>query len=137
MDNNSGYINESRFYMWRAIFAVAHADGVLTIEETDFLSKCLEKDNFSPGQRQILMRDLMQPQSISNMFEHVFDEEDKIDFFIYAEELGTIDGHFCGEEKKSINSLKKESLLGFPPVHLQEKILERKVIRETSSSMPR
>ena len=130
MNNSDEYISESRFYMWRAIFAIAHADGIVTVEETDFLSQCLDRDNFSPGQRQILMRDMMDPQSVSKMFAHVLREEDKVDFFILAEELGRVDGDFSASEKKSINSLKKEDRLGFPPSHLQEKILERKVMRE-------
>ena len=133
MENNIKHITESRFYMWRAVFAIAHADGIVTVEETNFLSKCMERDFFSPGQRQILTRDLIEPQSVSRMFAHVLNEEDKLDFFILAEELSEIDGDFSSSEKKSINSLKKENILGFPPSHLQEKLLERKVMRAPSN----
>ncbi len=129
MNNDIQHITESRFYMWRAIFAVAHADGIVTIEETDFLSKCFGKDNFSPGQQQILMRDMGEPQSVMHMFKHILKEEDKLDFFIVAEELSEADGDFSSSEKRSINSLKKEAILGFPPSELQQKILERKVTR--------
>lgn len=130
LENDNQHITESRFYMWRAIFAMAHVDGIVTVEETDFLSKCLDQDHFSPGQRQILMRDLAEPQNIGRMFAHILREEDKLDFFILAEELSEADGDFSLSEKKSLNSLKKENILGFPPSHLQEKLLERKVMRE-------
>ena len=126
------FVSESRFYMWRAIFSMAHADGIVTVEETGFLSKCLERDNFSVGQRQILLRDMMEPQDLNKMFSSVSVEDDKLDFFIFAEELGESDGHYCGKEKKALNNLKKQELLGFPPSHLQEKILERKVMRAPS-----
>ncbi len=115
--------------MWRAVFSLAHSEGILTIKETDFLSKCLEEDNFSAGQKQILLRDLMEPQNLTRMFTSVSREEDKLDFFIYAEELGAGDDSYYGKEKKAMNSLKKEEYLGFPPSYLQDKLMERKIMR--------
>ena len=43
MTNN---VSESRFYMWRAIFALAHADHIVTDEEYRFMQKALDTENF-------------------------------------------------------------------------------------------
>lgn len=132
MPEKTDYTSESRFYMWRAIFAVAHADGIVTVEETDFLARCFDEENLSSGQREILMKDLGTPRDVTTMFANISDEKDRIDFFILAQDLSASDGSYCNDERRMINSLKKENLLGFAPNVLNQKILERQATRRIS-----
>ena len=39
---SDGSMNESRFNMWRAVFAMAHVDGTVTPEEASFAQNYLE-----------------------------------------------------------------------------------------------
>ena len=43
-------VSESRFYMWRTLFAVAHADNVVADEEVEFMAHILEDVEFSDHQ---------------------------------------------------------------------------------------
>ena len=45
-DGFEGEVSESRFYMWRTLFSVAHADNVVTDEEIAFMAHILEDINF-------------------------------------------------------------------------------------------
>ncbi len=133
MSEVASYLDESRFYMWRALFAMAHVDGIVTSAEADFLSNCLSRDKFSMMQKEALMQDIIMPQEVKNMFIHIFRESDKIDFFILCDELCTIDESKCDKEQRTLKNLKKEEYLGFPLSELNEKILERKTMHGPSN----
>ena len=60
-------ISESRFKMWRAVFAMAHADGLVTDHEKSFMENYLEKVPFSPEQREILREDMRDPELLGDL----------------------------------------------------------------------
>lgn len=103
---NEAGVSTSRLYMWRAVFAIAHADRIVTIEETEQLGHYLHFENFSSGQQELLIKDIMKPQDPEKMFLQISLPEDRNDFFRFAEEVAGSDADYCKEEQKVINKLK-------------------------------
>lgn len=103
----SNGMTESRFYMWRSIFALAHADHVVTPEERRFMFDALASQDFSEDQRAILKDDIEHKKDIGEMFSRVVTEDDRSGFFYYARLLCWSDGDFDEQEQKIVLELKK------------------------------
>ncbi|MEZ5813782.1 MAG: hypothetical protein R3E13_03540 [Alphaproteobacteria bacterium] len=100
-------VNESQFYMWRTLFAVAHADNVVTDEEVRFMAEALEDIAFSEEQRTILNDDTKNAKDIEQMFFGISDVKDQAAFFKFARELVHIDGDYGAEEQAVMLKLKE------------------------------
>ena len=98
-------ISESRFYMWRGIFALAHVDGVVSAHELSFLDGSTKDLPLSDEQRVILEKDLADPQDAETMFAHVSDARDRAEFFTLARVLCWSDGDFDEQEKSMMRLL--------------------------------
>ncbi len=98
-------MSESRFYMWRAVFAMAHADHVVTSEEKKYLKDVLGSEPFNEEQKAILERDIETAQDIAEMFLKVEDQSDRSQFFYHARMLVWSDGDFGEQEQKIIMRL--------------------------------
>ena len=92
-------ITQSQFYMWRTLFAVAHADDVVTEDEVKFMAQILEDINFSDAQRLILKEDITDPKDCEQMFDHITEQKDRTAFFNFAHDLVWVDGDFGSEEQ--------------------------------------
>lgn len=92
-------VSESRFYMWRTLFAVAHADNVVTDEEIEFMAHVLEDIDFSDQQTTILKDDIVNAKNIIEMFKGITTQEDRMKFFEFARDLVWVDGDFGSEEQ--------------------------------------
>ena len=97
----AGQVTDSQFYMWRTLFAVAHADHVVTDEEVRFMAETLEDIPFSDEQYAILKQDTVDAQNIEEMFKGITDVKDQAVFFKYAKTLCHIDGDY-GEEEQAV-----------------------------------
>lgn len=100
-------MSESRFYMWRAVFAMAHADHVVTAEEKKYLKGVLSSEPFGDEQKSILERDIDTAQDIAEMFLRIEDQNDRSQFFYHARMLVWSDGDFGEQEQKIIMRLKQ------------------------------
>jgi len=100
-------VTESQFYMWRTLFAVAHADNIVTGEEVRFMAEALEDIPFSDAQRAMLNEDTSKPQDIEMMFHGISDVHDQAAFFKFAHELVHIDGDYGVEEQQVMLKLKE------------------------------
>lgn len=99
-------ITESRFYMWRAVFAMAHVDGFLALEEQEQLYKYLETINFSKEQAGILREDVATAQPVDDMFAKITLYADKREFFELARALVWCDGDLDAQEALILEHLK-------------------------------
>ena len=102
-----GEITESQFNMWRTIFALAHADDIVTDEELRFMAEALEDIPFSDVQRAILEGDAKDPQSVETLFGRITDPVDQAEFFKIASQIVHIDGDFGEEEQEVMLRLKQ------------------------------
>ena len=103
-------LTESQFYMWRTLFAIAHADDVVTDEEVRFMAEAMEDVPFSDEQRALLNDDVKHAQDIEVMFAGVTDVHDQAAFFKFAHELVHIDGDYGMEEQAIMLKLKETHL---------------------------
>lgn len=101
-------VSESKFYMWRAVFALAHADHIVTEEEQKFMVRILATEGFSEEQETILRQDMETAQEVGNMFLKVGDPEDRSQFFYFARMLLWSDGDFAQQEQKLLTELGKD-----------------------------
>ena len=126
-------MSESRFYMWRAVFAMAHADEVVTAEEREILRKILQAESFLPEQRAVLEADIETAQDIGEMFSRISDQQDRADFFRQARRLVWCDGDFAGQEQKIMQRLERahvrsvdmDALVGTVDLSFEEEPKER------------
>lgn len=100
-------ISESRFYMWRAVFAMAHADDVITDEERNFMMGVIRDYDFSDFQKDILLNDIENKQDIASMFSFITEQDDRTKFFYYARLLCWSDGDFDAQEQEILTRLKR------------------------------
>ena len=98
-------ITDSQFYMWRAVVAMAHADGVVTPHELSFINDYLLDLNLSKGQLQIIGEDLREDKDVYDMFSHISDRQDQKDFFALARALSWCDGDLDAQEAQIIKRL--------------------------------
>lgn len=104
-DRSREEVSDSRFHMWRAVFAVAHADNFLALEEQGLLSGYLDKVPFSKDQLALLREDMASPQSIEEMFLKISDPADRDGFFDLARRLVWADGMLDEREKALVERL--------------------------------
>lgn len=99
-------ITDSRFYMWRAVFAMAHADNIVTPEEEKFMRDALETYPFSDHQKTVLENDMCFEADIWELFLKITDKHDKSDFFKYARLIVWCDGDYDEQEREILSKLK-------------------------------
>ncbi len=121
-------INDSRFYMWRTLFAVVHADNIVTDEEIGFMAHVLDDVNFSDDQTAILKDDISNAKNAENMFDGVTSHKDRTEFFELARDLVWIDGDFGSEEQSVMIKLHQahikrtdvDEMAGYVSLQLEE-----------------
>lgn len=117
-------ISESRFYMWRAVFAMAHVDGKISAEELEFACQYLDNAGFSEEQTAILKQDLQTPQNVGEMLSHVTALSDQADFFQFSHMLAWKDGDYSSQEERIINRLNQEQMQKFNKQQVAHNIRE-------------
>jgi hypothetical protein len=105
-------VTESQFYMWRTLFAIAHADDVVTDEEKKFMDEAIRDIPFSVEQKQTLRGDIETAQDIGKMFKSITDKQDQARFFRFAQQLVWVDGDYGPEEQKIMLQLQTEHIKG-------------------------
>ncbi|MBI1300026.1 MAG: TerB family tellurite resistance protein [Alphaproteobacteria bacterium] len=100
-------VTDSQFHMWRTLFAITHADNVVTNEEIRFMAHVLEDIEFSDKQTEQLKDDISNPKDAEAMFRGVTDPDDRIKFFDFARDLVWVDGDFASEEQNVLIKLMK------------------------------
>ena len=103
-------VTNSRFYMWRGVVAMAHADGVVTPQELNFINDYVRDIDFSQEQLNVIGEDLRTPQKVQTMFSAIENIQDKKDFFALARALSWSDGDYDAQERLIIEQLEQDTL---------------------------
>lgn len=98
-------LSESRFNMWRAVFALSHADHQICEDERLFLKQFLDSLAFNAEQKSLLLEDLLTPQDPYEMFQQISVPEDRGAFFQFARALIWANGDAHEQEVKIKQSL--------------------------------
>lgn len=128
----SYHVTDSRFYMWRTIFALVHADHQVTSEEHAFAAHYLDSVPFTSEQRKILADDLKSPQNVIDMFDRISNPEDRGEFFEFARNLLAVDNDFSEAEKKIF-----EILVTRNSAHFNTEALRQEIARAHDDSIAR
>ncbi len=86
--------------MWRALFAFAVSDHMLSLEEKAILAHHMKEANLTQEQLSILKNDLTKPQSVENFFNRIQQRKYKSRFCELARTLVWCDGDISLQEKK-------------------------------------
>ncbi|MGQ0527052.1 MAG: DUF533 domain-containing protein [Alphaproteobacteria bacterium] len=103
-------VTESEFQMWRAVFALAHTDGMVTGGEIRFMAEALEDIPFSAQQKLTLNADIKNPKNVTDMFKSIEDPKDQAKFFKLAHEIVWADGEYSQSEQKILLELKSSHI---------------------------
>ena len=132
-------VNDSQFHMWRTLFAITHADNIVTDDEVKFMAHVLEDVNFSAEQERMLKDDIMNAKDIEEMFRGVTDHSDREKFFQFARDIVWVDGEYAPEEQAAMVRLLQmhyedkdiDSMVGTVQLELED---ETPYVANTNSS---
>ena len=99
-------LSESRFYMWRAVAAMIHADDMVLPHEINFIIESTRDLPLSDEQRAILTWDMGHPGDIEAHFTKITHPRDKEDFFYLARAISWSDGEFDEREKALLRKVR-------------------------------
>jgi|AntRauTorcE11897_2_1112592.scaffolds.fasta_scaffold01916_2 hypothetical protein len=95
----------SEFYMWRALFAFAVVDRVLTLEKRCIFARFLEDTVFTPSQTAILTRDAKSPKDVEWLFVRITAPEYRDKFCMLARKLVCYQGEATGQAEQLLQHL--------------------------------
>ena len=125
-------VTGSEFYMWRTVFALVHADDVVSSEEVRYMAEVMEDVPFNDEQRALLNDDIHNPKDAQKMFAKITDTHDQTQFFKYAREVVWVDGTYDKTEENALIALIRvhlenvdlEALMGHTGLTLENPVLE-------------
>ncbi len=94
-----GNVGESEFFMWRAVFAFALVDNILSMQEQELLRSYLKVAPFSFEQIAILKSDFARPQNVEAFYKKITRSQDKEKFCILARALAWCEGDMHRQEQ--------------------------------------
>lgn len=111
-------LTPSRLAMWRAVIALAHADGVVMPSESEFAATYMDRTGASDEQRETLRQDLMHPADPGEAFARIADPADKADFFQFARALLWHGGDTAAQEEAIVARLQSAHIAALRPEEL-------------------
>lgn len=100
---------ESHYYMWRAVIAVAHADGVVHDKEKELFDKVIHSvaRSYALTDEHLgtFTRDLQEAQDIYTLIPHISDPECKALLLFFSQIVASIDGSLAYDEATLVGRL--------------------------------
>lgn len=100
---NRGPFENSQFYMWRCVIAMAHADGKVCEDERPFVEDKVKRFatvyEITDEQVQTLLGDLSTPQDVGEMLRHINDPQFRGQTVYFARLLAFADGDMHPDEE--------------------------------------
>lgn len=97
--------DEGMFCLWRAAFALVHADGAFSQEEKDYIESIVETFAFSAKQKRIIKKDLKDKTSVVGLFNDIQGDDLIRQFFVIARTIIWCDGFLHQLEQEAINKI--------------------------------
>jgi len=119
-------ISDSQFAMWRAVIAIAHADGKVQPEERAYLDKTLKKldavYNLSDAQRKLLADDMVTPQKVSALLPAITEPQYRSMLIHFGEILAWADNEISVDEEAILKKLHDGQLGGLDLERLRAEV---------------
>lgn len=101
--------SKSQFYMWRAVIAIAHADGDVQNEERAYLTNVIASLDrtygLEPRQKKTLLDDLDKPQKIEDLVKEIEEPQYRGMLITLGMKLIWADGVVTAEEEAVLDKL--------------------------------
>lgn len=104
-------LSDSEFHMWRALFAFAFSDNVMSDKEKEILRAYQAQTAFSPDQMAILRQDFAMPKDPGKMFAAITEHHHRVRFCALARALMWCDGD---PERQEVEILRRVGCLSSP-----------------------
>mgnify|MGYP006446237125 CR=1 FL=1 len=101
-------MDDSRFYMWRCLVALAHGDGAVTPPEREMIRDAVKEEHISDEEWAILDEDMDIPRSIDDLLIRVKNGPDKQDLLRKARSLVWSDDILSGPEEAMMRRLQNK-----------------------------
>lgn len=98
-------LTQSKFAMWRAAVALAHADKNLSPEEEGLIHDYLSHASLTEEQQKILETDIKNGITLDSILPEITETKDRAHLINFARVLFHIDGEFCDAEKEILEKL--------------------------------
>jgi len=106
---NKREISDSQFNMWRAVIAIAHADGEVQPEERAFLDKTFQKldavYNLTDAQRKTLADEMVKPEQLQNILPLITEPQFRAMLVHFGEVLAWADNVISVDEEAILKKL--------------------------------
>ncbi len=99
-------VSTSKFYMLRALIAMAHADGVVCDEERAYMAALMNRLPLSEEQRQTLESDLDEKQNIDDLVKYINDPKYRGQLPYFARLMAFKDGVLDPSEEALIEKMR-------------------------------
>ena len=97
--------DDDMFRLWRAVFALVHADGSVAEAEREYIEKIINIFSFSAKQKRIIKKDLKRKEDVAALFGEIEKEEHKRQFFNIARTIVWCDGYLHEMEMAAMNEI--------------------------------
>lgn len=94
------HLNDNEFQMWRALFAFAFTDGVLSQEEKNVLSDHLKDVELSEDRKHILVKDMQKNEPVEGLHKKITNNTYKQLFCDVARTLAWCEGEIDRQEEE-------------------------------------
>jgi len=99
-------VGTSQFYMFRCVIAMAHADHIVSAEETAYVMGFIKKLPFSAEQKSTLLADLEEQQEVSTLLSHINEPKYRGQVVYFARLLAHKDGNLHPKEDELLKYFK-------------------------------
>lgn len=99
-------LGDSEFQMWRAVFAFALVDNILSMEEQNLLRTYYNAIPFSDAQRETLRNDFLHPQDVEKLYNRITEPEHRTRFCMLARALVWCEGDMDRQEAEILKRVK-------------------------------
>lgn len=100
------HVGTSKFYMIRAVIAMAHADGVVCGDEREHVEKLIKRMPFDEEQKTTLRSDLDEKQNVSYLLANINDPKYRGQVVYFARLLAHKDGELHPNEEKLLERMR-------------------------------
>ena len=94
------------FALWRAVFAMVHVDGEISMEEEGMINNIMDVFCFSDEQRDVVKAGLQKPGDVVGLFKAIESKLHRQQFFILARIIAWCDGVFHDDEREALEAVK-------------------------------
>lgn len=100
-------ISSGKFYMFRCLIVMAHADGVFSEEERSYMYSLMDHSriNLTSEQYKTLESDMDAPQNIADLLPYLHDPEYRSQLLYFARLMAHKDGHKHPNEEDLLNKI--------------------------------